>query len=125
MRRHPWWGCPPIAEGQYSKKRRGLMMGGNTAYLRVKKGSLVICRPSEPLPKWLPMSLRVHLWRGAGRGFAMLVENGTYAVYLGRTGPFVKILIDGVVYRSHARRWGLVDPPKKLTRFSSKGVPLS
>ena len=101
------------------------MMSGRTAYLRVRKGSLVICRPSEPHPKWMPKSLKANLWKGPGRNSAMAVENGTYAVYLGRTGPFVKILIDGAIYRSHARRWGLVDPPKKLTRFSSSGVPVS
>ena len=124
MRRHPWWGCPPIAESGTSRKRRGLMMGGTTEYLRVRKGSLVICRPSDNRPKWMPMSLSAHLWKGSSRNFSRTVENGTYAVFLGRTGPFVKLLIDGIIYRSHARRWGLVDPPKKLTRFSSRGVPV-
>lgn len=85
----------------------------------------MICRPSEPRPKWMPIGLRVHLWKSSSRSPAMVVENGTYAVYLGRTGPFVKLLIDGIIYRSHARRWGLVDPPKKLTRFSSRGVLVS
>ena len=124
MRRHPWWGCPPIAERQASKRRAGLMTGCQTTYLRVRKGSLVICRPSEYRPKWMPMSLKAHLWKASSRNSAMVVENGTYAVFLGRTGSYVKLLIDGIIYRSHAQRWGLVDPPKKLTRFSSRGVPV-
>lgn len=70
------------------------------------------------------MSLKAHLWKASSRNLAMVVENGTYAVFLGRTGSYVKLLIDGIIYRSHAQRWGLVNPPKKLTRFSSRGVPI-
>lgn len=123
MRRHPWWGCPPLAENENHLQKFKGVNKYTVSYLRVKKGSLVICRPVEPCPKWIPMSLQAHLWQG-NRGSATIVKNGTYAVYLGRKGPYIKLLIDGVIYRSHARRWGLVNPPKKLTRFSSRGVPL-
>lgn len=66
-----------------------------------------------------------HAWTGS-RGYeGRQVENGTYATYLGRKGMYIKILLDGLMFLSNARRWGLVDPPKKLKRFSRKGVPLS
>jgi len=117
MARDPWWGRPLLTEGNYDKR----------TYLRIPKGTIIMARPivHRSKKKFISYGGAI-VWKAdepyTGGEF---VPFGTHAVYLGRKGLEISVLIDGRVMLSSANRWCVVDPPQKLRKGSQKGVLVS